>query len=112
MSNLEGPTPASEQFDYDHLGNRYQYTDKSGYETTYDHNPVNQYEFASIDLGIGGLTYDYTLYHDDNGNLEFDENGNSYFYDYRNRLIRVEDIESNTIAEYAYDALGRRIWKY
>lgn len=64
-----------------------------------------------MDLGIGGLTYDYTLYHDDNGNLEFNENGNSYYYDYRNRLIRVEDIESNTVAEYAYDALGRRIRK-
>ena len=31
-----------------------------------------------------------------------------YYYDYENRLVRVTD-GSSTIAEYDYDALGRRI---
>jgi len=49
--------------------------------------------------------------YDDNGNLQIDAESNSYAYDYRNRLIEVQNNESATIAEYTFDALGRRIKK-
>ncbi|MBE0536227.1 MAG: hypothetical protein IH624_11215 [Phycisphaerae bacterium] len=31
------------------------------------------------------------------------------FYEYENRVVKIEDSSSNAMAEYAYDALGRRI---
>ena len=40
-----------------------------------------------------------------------DAGGYEYHYDYENRLTKVAH-DSVTIAEYAYDALGRRIEKY
>ncbi len=30
-------------------------------------------------------------------------------YDYENRIIEIEDVGDTTVAEFAYDALGRRI---
>jgi RHS repeat-associated protein len=105
----ESPQSASEQFTYDHLGNRYQYTDKSGLVWAYDHNAANQY--AGRQAAFATITLEDNYSHDDNGNLSVDENGNSYFYDYRNRLIEVQDPNSDTIAEYTFDALGRRIEK-
>ena len=51
--------------------------------------------------------------YDDAGNLTRDERGYEYDYDYENRLIKIT--RSNpavTIAEYTYDALGRRIEVY
>jgi len=45
------------------------------------------------------------------GNLIADANGYQYEYDYENRITKIEDSNSNTIAEYAYDAMGRRIKK-
>jgi RHS repeat-associated protein len=72
-------------------------------------NPVNQY--SKRETEIMGIPIEETYAHDDNGNLSMDAGGNSYTYDYRNRLIKVEDAESNVIVEYVYDALGRRIKK-
>lgn len=109
MSNQEGPATASEIFLYDHLGNRYQETAKNGFTYTYTHNSVNQYERK--ETNILGIPIEIDYSHDDNGNLQFDEHWNSYSYDYRNRLNKVEDYESNIVAEYAFDALGRRIRK-
>jgi RHS repeat-associated protein len=101
----EAPFLKTEQFSLDHLGNRYQYTENlAGFiqtTTNYTHNSVNQYE--TIDS--------VSISHDDNGNLSEDEHGYGYTYDYRNRLIEATDSNSNTIAEYAFDALGRRISK-
>lgn len=48
--------------------------------------------------------------HDDKGNLT-DDGNQSYFYDAHNRLVRIEDSGSSTIASYTYDALGRRTKK-
>ncbi|MBE0536666.1 MAG: RHS repeat protein [Phycisphaerae bacterium] len=31
------------------------------------------------------------------------------FYEYENRVVKIEDSSSNAMAEYTYDALGRRI---
>jgi RHS repeat-associated protein len=111
MSAPSGPFAASEEFIYDHLGNRYQYTDKDGYITTYTHNPVNQYGLISKDLNFFGFKDERYPSHDDNGNMTEDGYGNTYFYDYRNRLTEIKDVEGNSIAKYTYDALGRRIKK-
>jgi RHS repeat-associated protein len=110
MSAPSGPLASSEEFAYDHLGNRYQYTDKDGYITTYTHNPVNQYGLISKDYSFFGLSDERYPLHDENGNLSEDGKGYIYTYDYRNRLIKVE-LDTETVAEYTYDALGRRIAK-
>jgi len=57
------------------------------------------------------IEFDDCYSHDDNDNLQMDAESNSYAYDYRNRLIEVQNNESATIAEYTFDALGRRIKK-
>jgi RHS repeat-associated protein len=64
---------------------------------------VNQY------TAVAGQGYAY----DANGNMIHDGKRNfDYQYDYRNQLIKVTDVAtSNIIAEYKYDALGRRIEK-
>ena len=110
MSSPDAPETAIEEFAYDHLGNRYQAVNKHGFVTTYSHNPVNQYQQAVMALPFvpDQVT---TFSHDDNGNLSEDGQGYSYAYDYRNRLNKVEDYESSIVAEYAFDALGRRISK-
>ncbi len=109
MSSPESPAAASEIFLYDHLGNRYQETAKNGFTYTYTQNLVNQYERKQTNIFGIPIEIDYS--HDDNGNLQFDEHWNSYSYDYRNRLNKVEDYESNIVAEYGFDALGRRFKK-
>jgi len=45
----------------------------------------------------------------DAGTLTTDEDGYTYEYDYENRVVKIEDSSANDVAEYAYDALGRRI---
>ena len=45
------------------------------------------------------------------GNLTVDPNGSQYTYDYENRIVKIEDSGDATVAEFAYDALGRRIKK-
>jgi len=109
-----------EQFTYDLLGNRdgdgtggqYGYVDSrpSGAQIAYsDNNPANEY--SAIDS--------VALVYDDAGNLIADENGLSYEYDFENRLaLLYDDVNDNhvydpnvdtPIAEFAYDALGRRV---
>ena len=44
------------------------------------------------------------------GNLTKDERGYEYEYDYENRIVKITK-NSQTKAEFAYDALGRRIQK-
>jgi RHS repeat-associated protein len=62
-------------------------------------NAQNQYTSVS-----GGNTPTY----DNNGNLTTDPtNGNTYVYDAWNRLVAVKN-GGNTLANYTYDALGRR----
>jgi|GEM_PF-4199737 len=110
MSMPAAPQTASEQFIYDHLGNRYQAITKQGYLQTLVHNPNNQYTHIHEEYAFG-LTNDFYPEHDANGNLQADGDGIEYSYDYRNRLTKIENAGSATIAEYGYDALGRRIKK-
>jgi len=44
------------------------------------------------------------------GNLTKDANGYNYQYDYENRIVKITK-DGNDIAQFAYDALGRRIRK-
>jgi RHS repeat-associated protein len=55
-------------------------------------------------VGGSGLEYDAA------GNLTKDRLGYEYEYDYENRIVKVTK-DNNDIAEFAYDALGRRIRK-
>ncbi|MGH2272182.1 RHS repeat-associated core domain-containing protein [Anaerohalosphaeraceae bacterium U12dextr] len=101
----------TDEFDYDHLGNRYQVRENYGLLTntkTYSHNSLNQY--SGMNEGLAGATSSYTYSHDENGNLWIDGYGYTYHYDAHNRLIDVQD-GTTTLAEYGYDALGRRIKK-
>ena len=75
-----------------------------------DNNAVNEYET------INNATQN--VFHDDNGNLTTDHRGYSYLYDYENRLIQIYiddnspagyDSGDTNIAEFEYDALGRRM---
>jgi RHS repeat-associated protein len=92
---------STEVFDYDLLGNRLSYADRSATTTTYDHNCVNEY----TDITPGALDPQ----HDVAGNLTRTETGYELAYDYEQRLVEVRDPGSTVLATYTYDALGRRV---
>lgn len=94
------PNPTTQtQYNYDSLGNRNNIT-VDGNITNYTTNNLNQY------IGIMGASTT-SLTYDPNGNLTND-GAYSYAYDDENRLINVNN---GSIANYKYDALGRRIQK-
>ncbi|MCD6393392.1 MAG: hypothetical protein J7M40_07785, partial [Planctomycetes bacterium] len=43
------------------------------------------------------------------GNMTTDKDDYEYFYDYENRLVKIEGSSSVEVATMDYDALGRRI---
>ncbi|KRT69834.1 MAG: YD repeat-containing protein [candidate division NC10 bacterium CSP1-5] len=94
------PTNPAESFSYDPVGNR-----------TSSHLATGQlHDSANRLLEDSNFTYTY----DDNGNLTSKTskaNGEvtTYTYDAENQLIRVN--KPGLVAEYRYDALGRRIEK-
>jgi len=55
-------------------------------------------------FNFGNLSYDAA------GNLTQDQRGYDYEYDYENRIVKITK-DGNDIAEFAYDALGRRVEK-
>ena len=75
-------------------------------------------------LGNTGIVNDNNELHAfANTAYRYDENGNAtqllldsvvmftYHYNAQDRLVKVEDVNGGTIAEYAYDPFGRRLWK-
>ena len=44
-------------------------------------------------------------------NLVVDKDAYGYSYDYENRIVEINDVNGTTVAEFTYDALGRRIKK-
>jgi hypothetical protein len=92
----------------DDLGNRTTVNLRSGANQVYatdTPNITNRY------TAVGGqpLAYDAA------GNLTQDHDGYRYVYDYENRITRIYKLNGQTeidVAQYAYDALGRRIGKY
>ncbi|MHC4527931.1 MAG: RHS repeat domain-containing protein [Planctomycetota bacterium] len=85
------------------LGNRSTVNVRDGSDVNYViDNLTNRYE--TVDGN--GLTYDK------GGNLEIDKDAYKYYYDYENRIVKItKDPNETVVAEFAYDALGRRIRK-
>jgi len=98
---LVGVQTVDEEFTYDDLGNR---------------TSVELRDDSTEDYAVNNLTnrynadgdYDIELEYDDAGNMTTDHNNYEYLYDYENRLVKITDGVYD-IAEYTYDALGRRI---
>ncbi len=99
----------TESTTFDRVGNREAHVNRQGETTQYTlANPANEY------AAINGQAVQY----DGTGNLCRDEDGRGYAYDEQNRLVRVfEDTNGNgvhdagetVLANYAYDAFGRRV---
>ncbi|MHC4867564.1 MAG: RHS repeat domain-containing protein [Planctomycetota bacterium] len=91
----------NEVFTIDDLGNR---------------DNVNMRDGSDVNYVIDDLTNRYETV--DGNSLAYDEAGNlitnvadyNFTYDYENRIIKITK-DGNDIAEFAYDALGRRIRK-
>ncbi|MHC4867878.1 MAG: hypothetical protein ACYTEX_27725, partial [Planctomycetota bacterium] len=97
------PTPWTEADNgaIDDLGNRDNVNMRDGSDVNYViDNLTSRYE--SVDGN--NLAYDAA------GNLVTDKDDYDYEYDYENRIIKITK-DGNDIAEFAYDALGRRIRK-
>ena len=91
------PNPMKQvQYTLDALGNRTSVT-TDGTTTTYAHNNTNAY------TTVGNETMQY----DGNGNM-LSDGRHTYQYNYRNRMIAVDN---GSTATYQYDALDRRIRK-
>jgi RHS repeat-associated protein len=97
----------TEAFVMDALGNR------TGNQTLREDGTVN--------FTVDSLTNRYTsigassISHDDAGNLTVDKDGYQYTYDYENRVARIYKMDGQSeinVAQYVYDALGRRIGKW
>ena len=87
-----------ENYNYDDAGNR-----TTDIQNTYTTNTLNQYTTLSW---ATSTTYIY----DDNGNII--NNGTyTFIYDYKNRVVEVQDANNTTVVEYTYDVLGRRLQK-
>jgi RHS repeat-associated protein len=75
---------------------------RDGNNVNYDiDNLTNRYD------SVGGNTLAY----DAAGNLTKDRQGYTYQYDYENRITKIMKSGPTTVAEFTYDALGRRIKK-
>jgi len=78
---------------------------------------VNVWDGNNVDYVIDANTNRYdsvggnSLTYDAAGNLTTDKDGYRYEYDYENRIVLIEDVNNADVAEFAYDALGRRIRK-
>jgi len=92
----------NEVFTLDGLGNTESVNVPDGNTITYDVNELTN-RYASV--GESALEYDAA------GNLTKDRLGYGYSYDYENRIVEINDVNGTVVAEFAYDALGRRIRK-
>lgn len=91
------------EYAYDDANNFTHVTEvSSGTETNFTSNNLNQY--TTVDAT--------TISYDENGNVTHDGRF-EYSYNWRNQITNVYDAASGAvIADYAYDALGRRISKF
>jgi|GEM_PF-2155711 len=84
----------------DLAGNRESHTDRTGTTTPYGTvNAANEYPT----IAGSALTYDQA------GNLSVDRDGRQYTYDEQNRLTQIKASDQTVLANFTYDALGRRI---
>ena len=78
---------------------------------TFFQGPANTNNISEIAYKHRGDSNEVDYSYDNAGNTMIDQDDYEYSYDYENRIIRIED-SSSTVAEFEYDALGRRIYKY
>ena len=84
----------------DLVGNRESHTNRAEDTTAYGPaNEANEYD------DVDGKPVEY----DEAGNLSVDEDSRQYTYDEQNRLIQIRAADDTVLANYTYDALGRRI---
>ncbi|MCP4375239.1 MAG: RHS repeat protein, partial [bacterium] len=99
---VDVPGEDNEGFDYDAVGNR---VAQEGVEGEWSYNDNNEL------LSFADTEYKY----DANGNavqLLFDGAVMfTYHYNAQDRLVKVDDVNGNTVSEYFYDPFGRRLWK-
>ncbi len=92
----------------DDLGNRTTVKLGSGTDQVYTSATPN---LANRYTAVGGQSLAY----DAAGNLTQDHDGYHYVYDYENRVTRIYKMDGQSevdVAQYVYDALGRRIGKW
>ncbi len=103
VNDYSSTNDGTESFTMDDLGNRTSAALRGESTKSYAVNDLtNRYDES------GG--YDVTLDYDNAGNTT-DDGTYDYYYDYENRLVKIEKI-GVTVAEFEYDALGRRIKQY
>ncbi|MGH9462123.1 MAG: PKD domain-containing protein, partial [Vicinamibacteria bacterium] len=91
------------------------------YEKAFDYDPVGNRDVqTTTGLGAGVVSYTYddrdrlltengTVYsYDEKGNLTSKSGEATYFWDFENRLVRVEKTDG-TVVTHAYDADGNRV---
>ncbi|MCK4660485.1 MAG: hypothetical protein KAV82_13265 [Phycisphaerae bacterium] len=93
-------TGTTEESIFDLVGNREEHTNRANDTTVY--GPANE---ANEYADVGGNPVEY----DEAGNLSVDEDSRQYTYDEQNRLIQIRAADDTVLANYTYDALGRRI---
>ncbi|MCK4660487.1 MAG: hypothetical protein KAV82_13275 [Phycisphaerae bacterium] len=93
-------TGTTEESIFDLVGNREEHTNRANDTTAY--GPANE---ANEYADIAGNPVEY----DEAGNLSVDEDSRQYTYDEQNRLIQIRAADDTVLANYTYDALGRRI---
>ena len=101
LISADNPVNSNEAYTYDLLGNRLTSVDIGG---TWQYNLNNQL------TGFNNAVFEY----DNNGNMlhrTIDSETTNYIYNIENRLISVQDSQSNIIAEYYYNPFGKRLWK-
>ena len=107
---VDVPGEENEGFDYDAVGNR---VAQDGVDGEWSYNANNELLAGTEPRPTAPVDFEY----------HYDENGNAtqllldgavmftYHYNAQDRLVKVDDVNGGTIAEYAYDPFGRRLWK-
>ena len=94
-----------EAFPMDDLGNRVgNVTQRDGVHNYTSTTPNLTNRYTAIDSN--------SITHDAAGNMTVDSKGYQYVYDYENRVVSISKLWGETevpVADYVYDALGRRI---
>lgn len=122
--NIIGSPSDAQSWAFDGVGNWVQMT-RNGTTFNFTPNNLNEYDEPQsggtrTDDGLPDDAYDdagtptadgENRAHDKNGNRT-DDSRLQYFFDFRNRLVRVMDAGTGApIAEYDYDAFGRRVFR-
>jgi uncharacterized delta-60 repeat protein/RHS repeat-associated protein len=98
VASISGTASNTEGWNLDAVGN-WKNSSSGGITTNRNNSGQNQV------LSVGSATLSYDL----NGNTLTDQNGQTYVYDAWNRVVKVTGANGTVLAQYSYDAEGRRI---